>query len=192
MFFSPKISSYSQGNFSPEIHPLQTQLFLLQLSVLSETHSSCRISRNQNRHWPKKRARTWLHSDSGAPATAWRRWKKVWSPCYSEASQNCCNKSMMWDLNGDPVKKVVSEWFQRFCANPKATNKFLAKAAMFEFHDFQATSALRKQHMALYFLPTTDRHREPFFSSWWGKDQPNQRQMTVKLQGTFLGTRWMG
>ena len=34
----------------------------------------------------------------------------------------------------------------------RATNNFLAKAAMFEFHDFEVTSALRKQHMAMSFL----------------------------------------
>lgn len=145
----------------------------------------------------QKETQTWLHSESGAPATAWRGGKGVqWIWCvipllfwsFSELLQQIYNVRSEWWSH---QKSWFISDFRSF-VQTLATNEFLAKAAMFEFHDFQATSALRKQHMALYFLLTTDGHREPLFSSWWGKDQPNQRQMTVKLQGTFLGTRWMG
>lgn len=181
MFFSPKISSYSQGISAQKFIHSKLSCFFCNFRSCPKLIAAIRSPGTKIDIGPKKGARTWLHSDSGAPATAWRRWKKVWSPCYSEASQNCCNKSIMWGLNGDPVKKVDLEWFQRFCANP-CNKRIFGQSCNVWVPWFSGNFCTQK---AAHGIVLSACHREPVFSSWWGKDQPNQRQMTVKLQGTL-------
>ena len=160
---------------SPKFHPIQC----MEIQKFSNSELRCFFS--NFRFCPKliaakstlaqkRKTRTWLHSDSGAPATAWHGGKRceilyvqwiggrkqdlwlfwdsknnmmfaAWCVIFLlswSKPQSCCNKSM--------IQIDFSGFVQTL-----ATNNFLATAAMFEFHDFQATSALRKQHMGAFF-----------------------------------------